>query len=201
MFYIVNSESSMIDFEMQSPSALRSPRDCPSPTNSSASSRSVSIPSGEFDANECMDFLAAVLQQKGPLFLDELYGHLNKKYKPDVRQHFAKNPRELGEMVQQKGGTRFLVEGNLVSYHGAASPTNGGGTAASEPYKSPPGSAREGMKLRLAATLKQVVSDNKAKGTLPEPELDKSTADNSVQFISKQSYPLPLTLSQRNITS
>ncbi|OQV20295.1 hypothetical protein BV898_05846 [Hypsibius exemplaris] len=151
------------------PSAQRSPRDCPSPTNSSASSRSMSIPSGEFDANDCMDFLGGVLQQKGPLFLDELYGHLNKKYKPDVRQHFAKNPRELGEMIQQKGGTRFTVEGNLVTFHGVPSPTEPSG-----PYKSPPGSAREGMKLRLAQTLKQVVSDNKAKGTLPEPELDKT---------------------------
>ncbi|GAV02468.1 hypothetical protein RvY_13030-2 [Ramazzottius varieornatus] len=149
--------------------AQRSPRDCPSPANSSASSQSMSITSGDFDVNDCLDFVTSVLQQKGPLFLDELYGHLNKKYKPDVRQLFAKNPRELGEMIQQKGGNRFYVEGNLVSYAGEVSPPE-----QSSPYRSPPGSAREGMKLRLAQTLKQVVSDNKARGVLPEPDTDKS---------------------------
>ncbi|XP_055329426.1 egalitarian protein homolog [Paramacrobiotus metropolitanus] len=156
------------------PSAQKSPsRDCPSPSSSISSFSSVSLPAGEFDPNECLEFIALVLQTRGPLFLDELYGHLNKKYKPDVRQHFAKNPRELGEMLQQRGGNRFQVAGNLVTYVGLPSPqeTAAGGGGGS--VRSPPGSAREGMKLRLAQTLNKVMTDNKARGALPEPEMDK----------------------------
>lgn len=154
-------------------SAQISPRDCPSPASSISSFSSQSIPASDFDSNECLEFIALILQHKGPLFLDELYGHLNKKYKPDVRQHFAKNPRELGEMLQQKGGNKFNVAGNLVTYLSAQSPQEAGAGS----VRSPPGSAREGMKLRLAQTLSKVVSDNKARGALPEPETDNSTCD------------------------